>query len=67
MEYVAGIQSGTASIINAFTQKELDGYTRTVIANSPYRDSLLDNAGIPLETQSLTTSVLQRQLNMSFF
>jgi DNA-binding beta-propeller fold protein YncE len=47
MEYVAGIQTGTASIISAFTQKELDGYTRTVIANSPYHDSLLDNAGIP--------------------
>jgi DNA-binding beta-propeller fold protein YncE len=47
MEYVAAIQTGTASVIDAFTQKELDEYTRTVIANSPYRDSLLDNAGIP--------------------
>jgi DNA-binding beta-propeller fold protein YncE len=47
MEYVAAIQTGTASVIDAFTQKKLDEYTRTVIANSPYRDSLLDNAGIP--------------------
>jgi DNA-binding beta-propeller fold protein YncE len=47
MEYVAGIQTGTASIISPFTQKELGEYTRTVIANSPYHDSLLDNAGIP--------------------
>lgn len=47
MDYVAGIQTGTASVIRAFTQKELDEYTRTVIANSPYKDSLLEDAGIP--------------------
>jgi YVTN family beta-propeller protein len=46
MEYVAGIQTGTASVIDAFTPKQLEEYTRTVITNSPYRDSLLDNAGI---------------------
>jgi DNA-binding beta-propeller fold protein YncE len=47
MEYVAGIQTGTASLINPFSDAELSEYTRTVIANSPYHDSLLDNAGIP--------------------
>ena len=36
MEYVAAIQTGTASVIDAFAlQKELDEYTHTVIANSP--------------------------------
>ncbi len=47
MEYVPAIQTGTASVINTFTSKELDEYTHTVIANSPYHDSLLDDASIP--------------------
>ena len=47
MEYVPAIQTGTASVIGAFTQTELKAYTRTVIANSPYHDALLDHAGIP--------------------
>ena len=47
-EYVAGIQTGTASVVNPFTPAELAEYTRTVMANSPYRDSLLENAGIPV-------------------
>jgi DNA-binding beta-propeller fold protein YncE len=37
MEYVAGIQTGTASLINPFNDAELSEYTRTVIANSPLR------------------------------
>jgi DNA-binding beta-propeller fold protein YncE len=47
MEYVAGIQTGTASVIDAVTPGKLEEYTRTVVANSPYKDALLDNAGIP--------------------
>ena len=47
MDYVAGIQTGTASIIKPFTPDELAKYTHTVIANSPYHDSLLDDANIP--------------------
>jgi DNA-binding beta-propeller fold protein YncE len=50
MEYVAGIQTGSASVINPFSQKELDEYTHTVIANSPYHDSLLDDANTPAES-----------------
>jgi DNA-binding beta-propeller fold protein YncE len=46
LEYVAGIQTGTASVIDPFGPKELAAYTRTVIENSPYRDALLENAGI---------------------
>jgi len=45
-EYVAGIQTGTASVIDPFGPKELAAYTKTVIENSPYHDSLLENAGI---------------------
>lgn len=47
MEYVAGIQTGTASVIDAVTPAKLEEYTRTVVANSPYKDALLNNAGIP--------------------
>ena len=46
MEYVAGIQEGSASLIGNFDQQELAAYTKTVMENSPYRDSLLQNAGI---------------------
>ena len=45
-EYVAGIQEGTAVAIGSFGQPELDAYTKTVLENSPYRDSLLENANI---------------------
>jgi DNA-binding beta-propeller fold protein YncE len=45
-EYVAGIQTGSASVITPFTAEQLSAYTRTVMENSPYRDSLLDDAQI---------------------
>ncbi|MFN7993147.1 MAG: bifunctional YncE family protein/alkaline phosphatase family protein [Bryobacteraceae bacterium] len=41
-EYVARIQTGTASIVAPFTDDQLDGYTKTAIANSPYRDEKLE-------------------------
>jgi hypothetical protein len=47
MEYVAAIQTGTASVIAPFTSKQLQSYTHTVLGNSPYRDSLLEDAGVP--------------------
>ena len=47
MQYVAAIQAGSASVIAPFTQKQLHTYTETVLANSPYHDSLLDDAGTP--------------------
>ena len=46
IEYVAAMQTGSASVVNTFDGEQLAAYTRTVIENSPYRDSLLDNAGI---------------------
>ena len=45
-EYVAGIQTGTASVVSPFDAAQLAEYTSTVLANSPYHDSLLENAGI---------------------
>ena len=45
-EYVAGIQAGTASVVTPFDDAQLAEYTRTVLANSPYRDNLLDKADI---------------------
>ena len=47
VEYVAAMQEGSALLIGNFDQQELDAYTRTVMENSPYRDALLQNAGIP--------------------
>jgi DNA-binding beta-propeller fold protein YncE len=47
MQYVGRIQKGAAQIVPAFDREKLREYTRAVLANSPYRDSLLSNAGIP--------------------
>ena len=44
VEYVGRIQRGTASFIDAFGDEELEEYTRTALANSPYRDSKLEDA-----------------------
>jgi len=46
VEYVGRIQTGSATFIAPFTPEELESYTRTVYANSPYRDSKLEDAGI---------------------
>lgn len=45
-EYVAAIQEGSASLISNLSGAELQASTRTVLENSPYRDSLLQSAGI---------------------
>ncbi|HBY61041.1 MAG TPA: hypothetical protein DEH78_14555 [Solibacterales bacterium] len=47
VQYVGRLQQGTASVIDPFDDETLAGYTRTVLANSPYRDELLDDAKIP--------------------
>lgn len=44
-EYVGRMQTGTASFIDPFSDAQLKEYSRTVLANSPYRDSKLDDAG----------------------
>ncbi|MEO7650937.1 MAG: bifunctional YncE family protein/alkaline phosphatase family protein [Bryobacteraceae bacterium] len=46
VEYVGRIQTGTAAFIDAPSDQQLDAYSKTVTANSPYRDAKLDDAGI---------------------
>lgn len=46
-EYVGSIQRGTVSWIDPFQQEQLAQYTKTVMANSPYRDELLEDARVP--------------------
>ena len=41
-EYVGRIQTGTASFIEPFSDAQLQAYTKTVLANSPYRDEKLE-------------------------
>jgi DNA-binding beta-propeller fold protein YncE len=46
-DYVLRIQTGTIAFVDPPSEKDLDAYSKTVIANSPYRDSLLDAVAIP--------------------
>ncbi len=50
VEYVARIQTGTAQVLPPFDDVQLSEYSRTVVANSPYRDSLLSDAGTPQDS-----------------
>jgi YVTN family beta-propeller protein len=46
--YVAHMQTGTASWIDPFSDKQLDSWTQTALANSAYRDEKLDeNTTLP--------------------
>jgi len=45
VEYVGRLQTGTASFVDPITDQRLREYSKTVLANSPYRDARLDNAG----------------------
>jgi hypothetical protein len=44
-EYVGRIQTGAASFIDPITDDRLREYSKTVLANSSYRDTRLDDAG----------------------
>ena len=46
VEYVGRIQTGTVSFIDPITDDRLREYSKTVLANSPYRDARLDDAGV---------------------
>lgn len=46
-EYVARLQRGSAQIVPPFDEAQLAEYSRTVLANTPYRDKLLTDAGTP--------------------
>ena len=41
-EYVGSIQRGTVSFVDSFDLTALSAYTKSVLANSPYRDAKLD-------------------------
>jgi DNA-binding beta-propeller fold protein YncE len=41
-QYVARMQTGSASWIDPFTAEQLDAWTNTTLANSPYNDSKLE-------------------------
>ncbi len=43
-EYVGSIQHGSVSWVGPFDAAKLAGYSDTVLANSPYRDALLEDA-----------------------
>lgn len=45
-EYVARIQRGAVSFIDALNEEKLDEYTKAAIAGSPYHDAKLDQAGL---------------------
>ncbi len=45
-EYVAHIQTGTASFIDPVSDSQLRQYSNIALTNSPYRDARLDDAGI---------------------
>ncbi len=47
VEYVGRVQKGTISLLDPFGAAELEEFTRTALAGSPYRDELLDDARVP--------------------
>jgi YVTN family beta-propeller protein len=46
-EYVGHIQTGVVQMIDISDEAKYDSYTEAVLANSPYRDDRLEDAGIP--------------------
>ncbi len=44
-EYVGRIQTGTVSFVDPITDKQLREYSKIALANSPYQDARLDDAG----------------------
>ena len=46
-QFVGKIQTGTVAFVSAPNEEQLEAYSNTVLANSPYADSKLDSAGIP--------------------
>jgi YVTN family beta-propeller protein len=50
IEYVGHIQTGTVQFVDVPEDAKLNSYTAEVISNSPYRDELLDDSGIPADS-----------------
>ena len=55
-EYVGRIQLGSASVIAPFDDEQLREYNRTAMRNSPYRDSLLEDANVPADSPIPTSA-----------
>ncbi|MBA3975922.1 MAG: hypothetical protein C0504_17085 [Candidatus Solibacter sp.] len=47
IEYVGALQRGSASVIDAFDEQQLARWSRTVMANAPYKPMMMDDAGTP--------------------
>ena len=45
-QYVAAMQTGAAQFVPPFSDEQLEAYTATVLANSPYQDVKLIDAGV---------------------
>ncbi|HLK20610.1 MAG TPA: alkaline phosphatase family protein, partial [Bryobacteraceae bacterium] len=45
-QYVATIQTGSASVIEPFSDRQLDDYTKQVLSNSPYTDEKLEDSNL---------------------
>ena len=46
-QYVGVIQTGSASVIDKYTDAQLERWTRQVMANTPYRDAMLEPSHSP--------------------
>ncbi|MGA2712855.1 MAG: bifunctional YncE family protein/alkaline phosphatase family protein [Bryobacteraceae bacterium] len=49
-QYVARIQRGTIQLVDVPDETGLQSFTNEVLANTPYRDEKLDDAGIPADS-----------------
>ncbi len=62
-QYVGRMQTGTASFIDAISDEQLRGFSKTVLGNSAYRDGRLDDAGTantgPIPNHPGSTSPIQ--------
>jgi hypothetical protein len=47
IEYVAAIQRGSVSLIEPYDAQQLSRWSRTVLANAPYKPRMMDDAGAP--------------------
>jgi YVTN family beta-propeller protein len=47
VEYVGHIQTGSVQMVDVSDESKYETYTAEVVANSPYRDEQLDDAGSP--------------------
>jgi len=49
-QYIARMQTGTIQLVDVQDESKLQSFTDEVLANTPYRDEKLDDAGIPADS-----------------